>query len=178
MRWEDFHDWVHTYLELYDERAAGVPHGIPLRGSRPTLADEVAWFADLYRKVLLGNAVAVVAETRGHVIGHCVVSRVGDSPSAENGHVGVLGILVDRRWRGRGVGRSLMREALRRSRALFEVVHLGVHSSNVGARHLYASLGFVPVGSIPRAVRRLGEVVDQDLMAIVFPPRRARRANR
>jgi len=178
LRWEDFHDVVRIYLELYDERKNGVPHGIPLRGTKPTLAEEVGWFADLYRKMLLGNALAIVAEKGGRVVGHCTVSRVGDSAAAENGHVGVLGILVDRRWRGKGVGRALMREALRRSRPLFDVVHLGVHSSNVGARRLYASLGFVPVGSIPRAVRRLGEVVDQDLMAIVFPPRTGRRANR
>jgi ribosomal protein S18 acetylase RimI-like enzyme len=178
VRWEDFHDLVRIYLELYDERAAGVPHGIPLQGTKPTLADEVGWFAELYRRVLKGNALAIVAERAGHVVGHCTVTRVGPSPAAENGHVGVLGILVDRRWRGKGVGRALMREALRRSRERFEVIHLGVHASNVGARRLYESVGFVPIGRVPRAVRRLGETVDVDLMAIVLKPRRKPRANR
>ena len=175
VRWEDFHDLVRIYLELYDEREAGVPHGIPLRGTKPTLADEVGWFADLYRKILAGNALALVVDHDGHAVGHCTVTRVGDSPRAENGHVALLGLLVDKRWRNRGVGRALMREALRRSRGRFEVVRLGVHASNAGARHLYESMGFRPVGRIPRAVRRLGEVVDEDLMAVVLEPTARRR---
>jgi RimJ/RimL family protein N-acetyltransferase len=171
LRWGDFDDIVRAYWRLYDERDAGEPHGITLFARKPTLAEEVNWFASEYRKVLSGDAVAVVAELGGRVVGQCTVARVGRAPDAENGHVGELGIMVERGYRGRGVGHALLKAALARSRGRFEVVRLGVHSDNVGARRLYESFGFRLVGAIPRANRRRGTYTDEQLMALVLDRR-------
>jgi len=168
LRWGDFDDIVRTYWRLYDERDAGEPHGITLFARKPTLAEEVTWFASEYRRVLTGDAVAVVAELGGRVVGHCTVARVGRAPDAENGHVGELGIMVARGYRGRGVGHALLRAVLNRSRGRFELVRLGVHSDNVGARHLYESFGFRLVGTIPRVIRRHGVYTDEQLMALML----------
>ena len=169
---------MRIYWTLYDERDAGKPHGITLRAKRPTLSEEVDWFASLYRRFLSGDTVPVVAEVGGRVVGSCVVARVGPTPDAEDGHVGLLGILVERGFRGRGVGSALLRAALARSQGKFEVVRLGVRSTNVRARHLYERFGFRLVGTIPRAFRRRGSVSAEHLMALVFPRRGAGRANR
>jgi RimJ/RimL family protein N-acetyltransferase len=171
LRWDDFDDITRAYWRLYDERDAGEPHGITLFARKPTLAAEVDWFASLYRRVLSGDAVSVVAELGDRVVGQCTVSRVGREPDAENGHVGELGIMVERGYRGRGVGHALLRAAIARSRGRFEVVRLGVHADNVGARHLYESFGFRLVGAIPRALRRHGTYTDDQLMALVLDRR-------
>lgn len=177
LRWGDFDDLVRAYWHLYDERDAGEPHGITLLRKKPTLAEEVEWFSTLYRRVLAGDAVAVVAEVGGKVVGHCTVSRARPADS-EEGHVGVLGILVEHGYRGLGTGTALLRAALARSRGRFRVVRLGVFSNNAGAKRLYERLGFRKVGAIPRAVRRGRTVVDEELMALVLDRRDRRRPKR
>lgn len=178
LRWGDFGDILRGYWHLYDERAAGRPHGITLLARKPTLADEVDWFASLYRRFLAGDAVVVVAELEGRVIGSCTVSRIGRAPDAENGHVGELGIVVYHGYRGRGVGQALLKAAIARSRRRFEVVRLGLHANNVRARRLYERVGFHLAGTIPRAFRRGGVYVDEQLMALVLDPRAPPRKKR
>ncbi len=141
------------------------------------MAEEVDWFAGLYRQVLLGNAVAVVAERRGRPVGSCTVLRAGPAGS-EGGHVGILGILVHEGHRGAGVGSALLRSALRRSRTMFETVRLGVFGTNTGARRLYERFGFRPAGTIPRAFRRRGRYIDEELMVLPFRRPARRRAKR
>lgn len=55
----------------------------------------------------------------------------------------ILGLAIDQRWRGHGLGRRLMAESLRRLRAHgVGAVCLTVEPSNAAAIELYASLGF------------------------------------
>ncbi len=67
----------------------------------------------------------------------------------------ILTIAVDAQWQGRGVGRALMAEMLRRAgnagaRALF----LEVDEDNAAALTLYRRLGFAKVGERPGYYRR------------------------
>jgi ribosomal protein S18 acetylase RimI-like enzyme len=166
LRWEDFPALQEAYLLLYDERDRGEPHGIHLQHDRPSPADEVTWFAGLYRRFLLGESVVVVAEAGGRAVGSCTVSCLGPGLDAEMGHVGVLGILVHRDHRGSGIGTALLEAALARCRGRFEIVRLSVHSTNPRARRLYERFGFRTVGAIPRAIRRGGEAADEVLMVL------------
>ncbi len=160
LAWNDFEPLVEIYWHLYDERAAGEPIGIHLFPERPSLSSEVEWFAGLYRRVLAGETIAVVAEENARAVGSCTIAPFGGRADSEMGHVGILGILVDHRHRGHGVGRALMVEALDRAKAQFEVVQLGVFATNTRARALYADLGFVPSGAIPGGVRRGEQRID------------------
>ncbi len=68
----------------------------------------------------------------------------------------ILTIAVERAWRGRGVGRDLLREHLSRAtlsgaRAMF----LEVDAANAAAIALYARFGFVQVGRREGYYRRL-----------------------
>lgn len=67
-------------------------------------------------------------------------------------HAGHFGISVARDWRGRGVGRALIRALLEWAAAdpLIEKVSLGAFASNRGAIALYKSLGFIEEGVRPR----------------------------
>jgi RimJ/RimL family protein N-acetyltransferase len=164
VRWSDFEDLVATYYHLYEERETDPEIGITLFARPPTRADEVKWFSDLYGRVASGGTVMRVAETGGHVVGHCVIERLGPTEDSELAHVGVLGLLVDHAHRGRGIGSALMREALAASRGKFDLVRLSVFASNERARALYSRFGFVPYGHLPASVRRGGRYLDLDLM--------------
>jgi ribosomal protein S18 acetylase RimI-like enzyme len=166
IRWNDLTDLTESYYRLYDERAAGVPIGITLFARPPGYDEEVAWFAGVYRRALAGDLVVRVAEVDGHVVGNCMVGRVGPSAASEAGHVGELGILVHRDYRGRGIGGALLRATLDACRGTFEIVRLSVFSINTGAAALYRRFGFVPVGRIPAAVRRGSQYFDEDVMVL------------
>jgi ribosomal protein S18 acetylase RimI-like enzyme len=166
LRWSDFDAIRDSYYLLYEERSTAPDIGITLFQHRPSLDDEVSWFADLYRKALSGQSLVVVAERDGIAVGHCTVHPVGATPESEQAHVGELGILVHRDHRGVGVGRALLNAALRQCRGKFEIVHLSVFSTNVRARRLYEELGFVRIGSRSRVVRRGDRYFDEDLMVL------------
>jgi len=172
VRWSDFDHTREIYYGLYDERDRGEPIGITLFENRPSLADEVDWFARQYHRVLAGDAVMSVAEVDGRVVGNCVIGRSGPNASSEMGHVGVLGILVDPAFRGKGVGSALLRHALDACRGKFEVVRLSVFSVNEKAQKLYRRFGFEVCGHVPRAVRRGTTYFDEEEMVLLLdrPP--------
>lgn len=80
----------------------------------------------------------LVAEVDGVVVGYVAAETQSD----RSGYIDYLG--VDPEWRGRGAGRSLVMAATDRLIELGATgVHLTVRESNLAARNLYASLGFV-----------------------------------
>ncbi len=177
-RWSDFDDLREMYYHLYEERERGDFVGITLFETRPSLPDEMAWFTGAYGRMLSGELIMTVAEVEGHAVGHCSIGREGALPTAENAHVGVLGILVDARHRGRGIGTALLERSLERARDRFDVVRLSLFSQNVGARRLYERFGFVLSGHVPRHIRRGGTYFDSDEMVLVFDRRGGGAASR
>jgi len=89
-----------------------------------------------------------VAEQGGRVVGFAVCRRVTDDESE------VLSLVVDPAMRRRGIGKRLMLELLEDGgRSWF----LEVRESNVGARKLYESLGFVEIARRPNYYQDNGE---------------------
>lgn len=173
LRWSDAEPFFDLYWELYDERDEGLPIGITLYRDRPGRADEVAWFSNLYQRVLNGEWVSVVAEIDGRPVGHCEIWPVHPGPPSENSHVGELGIVVDRRHRGMGCGGALIARALELARGRFEIVRLSAFATNTRAQALYARLGFVMIGRVPATHRRGDQYIDEVLMVLDLrgPPR-------
>jgi GNAT superfamily N-acetyltransferase len=91
------------------------------------------------------------------------------SPEEKTRHKGrIWGVFVRREHRGKGVGRSLMEEVLRkvRSQSGLEQVTLAVASEQSAARTLYLQLGFEIYGREPQALK-IGEVyADEELMTL------------
>ena len=108
-------------------------------------------------------AESIVAVADGRIVGmlHVEVSRFG---------FGELGMLVDRGWRGRGVGSALLREAI--SRAREEGLHklcLEVFAHNTAAIALYRRCGFAEEGRRMQQYRRAsGELWDSIMMGLVL----------
>ncbi len=80
----------------------------------------------------------------------------------------IWGMYVAPEARGRGIGRTLLREAIRRARAWpgLEQVVLGVATHNEAARALYRSCGFEVFGVEPRALKVGARYVDEEHMVL------------
>ena len=82
----------------------------------------------------------------------------------------IWGMYVAPNWRGRGVGRRLLEEVVRRAEKLSGLrrVLLSVSATQSGARHLYLSLGFSAFGTEPQALQVEGRFVDEDHMGFTL----------
>lgn len=113
-----------------------------------------------FARTVSGSLVAVADD---QVIGiiHVEVSRHG---------FGDLGMLVQRDWRGRGVGSALLREAIEwaREQGLHKLC-LEVFAHNEAAIGLYRACGFVEEGRRPGQYRRAsGELWDAVIMGLAL----------
>jgi ribosomal-protein-alanine N-acetyltransferase len=94
----------------------------------------------LKRELSLPFFLGVVAEVGGRVVGYAFGWKLGESFELHR-------IAVRKGERGRGVGRELLRELLKRCREEgVKEVFLEVRKGNAPAVNLYRSLGFKEVG--------------------------------
>ena len=116
--------------------------------------------AALFARSTDGSVVAVAG---GQIVGflHVEVSRHG---------FGDFGMLVDRDWRGRGVGSALIQAAIgwARSQGLHKLC-LEVFAHNAAAITLYRKSGFVEEGRRVKQYRRAnGELWDSIIMGLAL----------
>ena len=133
----------------------------------PSLRDERRWLNGFegVRNVLF------VATASGEVIG-AADCHAGNFP--KDRHVGGIGIAIQDGWREVGLGRRMMERVLEWMRARgFAKAELAVFATNVRARHLYESLGFVEEGIRRGHVHIRGEYVDEILMGLWLGPKGA-----
>jgi putative acetyltransferase len=111
------------------------------------------------------DAVVLVAEDEGRIVARLSLSR---DPHPSSRHVADLGLMVDERFRRRGIGRLLLDEAVTWARASgIHKLELHVFPWNEPALALYESYGFEREGYRKRHYDRAGEYVDAILMAYV-----------
>jgi RimJ/RimL family protein N-acetyltransferase len=120
------------------------------------IEERAALFAD-------GTDGSVVAVADGRIVGllHVEVSRHG---------FGEFGMLVDRDWRGRGVGSALVQAAIgwARGQGLHKLC-LEVFAHNTAAIALYRKSGFVEEGRRVKQYRRAsGELWDSIIMGLAL----------
>jgi ribosomal protein S18 acetylase RimI-like enzyme len=92
------------------------------------------------------------------------------SPDEKTRHTGrVWGVYVKRKQRGKGVGKALMEELVRRARLqpALEQINLAVADGQAPARKLYLQLGFEIYGREPRALK-VGEVYADELHMVLM----------
>lgn len=109
------------------------------------------------------EAASLAALVDDEVVGH---ARVDLTPYKVAG----LGMMVDARWRGRGVGGALVRAAIAAAGDLgAHKVALQVWPHNHVARQLYLRYGFAEEGVLRRHYpRRNGELWDAVVMGLVL----------
>ena len=164
LRPSDFTGLVDNYYRFYDEVKENPSFGIVLYHMKPSLSDELDWFSGLYRRVVDGDVVATVAEMDSRVIGFCEVSRF--QPGSDVSHRAGLGIHVNKDYRSKGVGTTLMRETLQKCKGKFEIIELSVLTANIPAKKLYGKFGFKTFGARPRSIKRGDKYFDEELMRL------------
>jgi ribosomal-protein-alanine acetyltransferase len=122
------------------------------------------WSEAVWRELLVGGAdapvrrVVFVAVMDGELVGFVVVGGLADAMEMES-------VLVAGMQRGKGIGKALCRSAMAWAREQGgEKMELEVRASNVAARAMYVSLGFVEQGRRARYYRDPEE--DAVLMAV------------
>ncbi len=129
------------------------------RRPAPSLEDELA-FIDAHSSP---NSVLLAAEVEGRIIG--LAALLGRAHPQE-AHVGVVGLSVDREFRGQGLGTLLLE-------SMFEWatphgitrVEIEAWANNPGAVRLYERSGFVREGIRHNAVEVDGALVDSVCLA-------------
>lgn len=165
-RASDFDALTANFYSYFDEFRENPGLGLVLYNQKPTVAQELEWFSNLFGNIERGDAVATVAEEVSDsrpvvVVGMCEVRRL--RPGTDMSHRGVLGISVRKEYRGKGVGTRLLEETLRKCKGKFEIIELSVFSIN-RARRLYERFGFKVYGHLPLAVKRGDQYFEEDLM--------------
>ena len=109
------------------------------------------------------DAAVYVVEDDGRIVGRLSLSR---DPHPSSQHVADLGLMVAADHRRRGIGRTLLEEAVRWAQeAGVRKLELHVFPWNEPALRLYEAFGFEREGVRRRHYARDGEYVDAILMA-------------
>ena len=144
--------------EVIDEPSSGI-----MIDRRTSLGDEKRWVAGRIEVIRRRRLVMLTAELDGIIKGNCDIIREG----WKKDHRAVLGIVVSKDLRGKGVGEELMRrtiELAERRLTGIENIDLSVLDYNRRAKALYSKLGFVEIARIPRGIREGRRYYDEILM--------------
>ena len=97
-------------------------------------------------------ALTVVLEEEGRILGS---AKMGPNRPGRGGHVGTASFMVDPAAAGRGVGRALASYVVdwHREHGFSGIQFNAVVETNTAAVHLWQTLGFRIVGTVPRAFR-------------------------
>jgi len=123
-----------------------------------------------YLNVKKENEICIIAEYSGlntpyKVIGQCEISNMEWDAAS---HVGVLGIIIRKKFRDMSVGRSLIDFAIRESKKLNnkEKIILSSFSTNERALHLFKKLGFKVVGTRKKQFFMKSKYIDEVMMEL------------
>ena len=156
-RMSDLDDFLGFINSLVDE---GADIMMTEKKSREVEAD---WLGKLLAEVEKGQAICVVPEVEGKVIGNSDVHR----GTGKRSHTGTLGIALSQDYRDVGIGSEMMRTLIEEARKSgLEILQLSVFDSNLRARHVYEKLGFREVGRLPKAIQKGDGYVDEVVMAL------------
>ncbi len=125
-----------------------------------TLDQSAAWVAADH----LRQNPFLAALEGDQVVGWCEIRR---DVLPGRAHIGMAGIGLRAPYRGRGLGRQMMEQALQMARERgFERIELMVRGPNTSAIRLYTQLGFQEEGRKRDAVRLDNGSEDEVLMAL------------
>ncbi len=127
-----------------------------------TLEQRSEWFSHYDDKYPL-----IVAEITERVIGYCSLSRYRTKPAYDR--TVESSVYVDPLFHGRGIGKELMREVLRRASEIgYHVVIAGITEGNDASVRLHTSLGFQHVGRLREVGRKFDQWQDVNFYELVL----------
>lgn len=163
LRRSDFEGIRKLYDYAHEEVKYDPDYGDWIRLDRPTRKDRIAQFGGWLKEIRNGDALFYVAEEKGRIVGFCFV-RKASVPDSELSHVGVMGVRVAKEFRGRGIGKKLIRYVLRISRKKFEIIEVAILGINKRSKHIFGEFGFRTWGVAPGFVKRNRRYINLEYM--------------
>jgi RimJ/RimL family protein N-acetyltransferase len=152
--WNNFNDVIEESLYL--------PVFFPVRSQ----LEKESWYQNIKNE----KEICIVAENPNfkspyNIIGQCEISNSNWDAAA---HVGILGIIVNERYRNLTVGRNLIDLAIQESKRLNnkEKITLSSFSTNDRAIHLFKKIGFKVVGVRKKQFLMNSKYVDEVIMEL------------
>lgn len=129
-----------------------------------TLEERTRWFADLKK----GGWPIIVAEVEGEVAGFGSIGVFRTRPGYK--YTGEHSVHVDTRYRGRGIGRALLRMLITEGerKGLHTLVG-GIDAENTVSLKLHADHGFVETARMPEVAWKFGRWLDLVFMQLTLP---------
>jgi|WetSurMetagenome_2_1015567.scaffolds.fasta_scaffold19127_3 L-amino acid N-acyltransferase YncA len=133
-----------------------------LRDKPVPIAEEKKWLAQRIDANRKGEEIYLKAIIDGKLIGCCNATQ---GRFMQRGNVD-LGIMLDKRWRGKGIGKLLLEESIALSKKKWKPrnIYLMVVSENKEAVKLYTFLGFRVTAVLPGWINRKGRYYDLLIM--------------
>ncbi len=136
--------------------------GFLSRTSHVKIKEQKKWVAEIMKKSKKNDAVLVLAESGGKIIGNSSITR---RPDEIHRHIGVFGIAILQEYTGKGIGYKLTKLLLEMSRPMkIDIVQSCCHAGNKPSLGLHKKFGFRIAGKFPKGIKRSNKYSDQILL--------------
>lgn len=162
-RWEDL-----DALTEYINRLSAEDTFLTFSGEKLSREEEAVYLAGLFQDMEFLRKVHLCAFAGDILASTCAIYK---RPEArERGkHVAAMGIAVDARYRGEGIGQELLNATIDEARSKIpdlKIVVLDVYAENQVAMSLYRKAGFRETGRVPGGVLYRGRLIDEIQMSL------------
>jgi len=134
-----------------------------LMNKKISLKEEKKYLKDVLEQVKKGKAIKLAAVDGDRIVSVASIELMKYKKS----HVGGFGIAVSKDYRGKGLGKFMMKTiidyAVEKLKGL-KLIELDVFADNKWARHLYEKMGFKKTGIKPKAVKQGNKYIDEIMM--------------
>lgn len=131
---------------------------LSLTGEPKKIEEERLWLKSNIENIKVGKTIFAWALHNGKIIGQCDLNR----GHTREPHVGNIGLMVDKDFRGEGIGRFLIEYILDQAKKIegLKIVKLFIFDDNEIAKNLYQKLGFQEFARLPDGFYRQGKYSD------------------
>ncbi len=129
---------------------------------KQSVEDEEAYIRSMIKKISAGTEIHILGMVGREKIAAIDIFSLG----VRKEHVGELQINIRKDYRGEGLGKILMQEALvlAKSDLNLKIVTLTCFAGNEKALGLYKKFGFAEFGRLPEALKYKEELIDEIYM--------------
>lgn len=136
---------------------------ISFQGEEIKLENEKKWLKSTIQKIKNKEKVYIMAFIGKNFVGSSDIDLQDKIKFCQ----GFFGIIIDKDFRGDGIGKILMEQVIKEAKKNMKnlkIITLEVFGSNSIAQNLYKKLGFVEFGRLPEGIKYKNEFIDEVLM--------------
>jgi len=133
------------------------------QGRKFTLTEEKKWLKGNIKNIENNRTVMLTVFAGKELVGNAAIDQDSDAVNLQ----GSFHIAIDKKFRGEGIGKLLMKltlEEAKRNLKGLKIVTLNVFVNNPAAMSLYKKFGFKKFGSLPKSVLHRGKYIGNDYM--------------